>query len=119
MQRRQALATLAGAVVAWPYALRAQQKAMLVIGVLSPASYDPFSTFVTAFRQGLSEAGYVEGENLAIEYRFAEGHYDRLPALAPDLVGRKVDLIMANSPPAALAAKSATSTIPIVFRGGT
>src|SRR5204863_791110 len=63
--------------------------------------------------------GYVEGENLAIEYRFAEGHYDRLPALAADLVGRKVDLIMANSPPAALAAKSATSTIPIVFRGGT
>jgi putative ABC transport system substrate-binding protein len=92
---------------------------MPVIGVLSPASYDPFSTFVTAFRQGLSEAGYVEGENLAIEYRFAEGHYDRLPALAADLVGRKVDLIMANSPPAALAAKSATSTIPIVFRGGT
>src|SRR5205085_10596483 len=85
---------------------------------LSPASYDPFSTFVTAFRQGLSEAGYVEGENLAIEYRFAEGHYDRLPALAADLVGRKVDLIMANSPPSALAAKSATSTIPIVFRGG-
>jgi putative ABC transport system substrate-binding protein len=92
---------------------------MPVIGVLSPASYDPFSTFVTAFRQGLSEAGYVEGENFAIEYRFAEGHYDRLPALAADLVGRKVDLIMANSPPAALAAKSATSTIPIVFRGGT
>src|SRR5205085_10483628 len=85
---------------------------------LSPASYDPFSTFVTAFRQGLSEAGYVEGENVAIEYRYAEGHYDRLPALAADLVGRKVDLIMANSPPAALAAKSATSTIPIVFRGG-
>src|SRR5205085_3274829 len=85
---------------------------------LSPASYDPFSTFVTAFRQGLSEAGYVEGENLAIEYRWAEDNYDRLPELAADLVGRKVDLIMANSPPSALAAKSATSTIPIVFRGG-
>src|SRR5437879_1212779 len=119
MQRRQALAMLAGAAVACPLAARAQQKRVLVIGILSPASYDPFSTLVTAFRQGLSEAGYVEGENLAIEYRFAEGHYDRLPALAADLVGRKVDLIMANSPPAALAAKSATSTIPIVFRGGT
>src|SRR3954451_25055894 len=119
MHRREALAILAGAAVAWPLVARAQQKRVLVIGILSPASYDPFSTFVTAFRQGLSEAGYVEGENLAIEYRFAEGHYDRLPALAADLVGRKVDLIMANSPPAALAAKSATSTIPIVFRGGT
>src|SRR4051794_38006860 len=118
MQRREALAILAGAVVAWPVSSGAQQKAMPVIGILSPASYDPFSTFVTAFRQGLSEAGYVEGENLAIEYRFAEGHYDRLPALAADLVGRKVDLIMANSPPSALAAKVATSTIPIVFRGG-
>jgi len=118
MQRREALAILVGLTVAWPLATHAQQKAMPVIGVLSPAS-GPFSTMVTAFRQGLSEAGYVEGKNLVIEYRFAEGHYDRLPALAADLVGRKVDLIIANSPPAALAAKSATSTIPIVFRGGT
>ena len=119
MRRRELIFLLGGAAFTWPVPSGAQQKAMPVIGVLSPASYDPFSTFVTAFRQGLSEAGYVEGENLAIEYRFAEGHYDRLPALAADLVGRKVDLIMANSPPAALAAKSATSTIPIVFRGGT
>ena len=118
MRRRELIFLLGAAAFTWPVPSGAQQKAMPVIGVLSPASYDPFSTFVTAFRQGLSEAGYVEGENLAIEYRFAEGHYDRLPALAADLVGRKVDLIMAGNPPAALAAKTATSTIPIVFRHG-
>ena len=117
MNRRGFLSVVAAAT-AWPLTVRAQQKAMPVIGVLSAGPSGPFSPLMAAFLQGLSEAGYVEGQNVTIEYRFAEGHYDRLPALAADLVGRKVDLIMASTPPSALAAKSATSTIPIVFRHG-
>ena len=120
MRRRDFMHFLTGAMAAWPFAARPQQKALPVIGVLfstgSPSQ--PGSPYLAAFRRGLSEAGYTEGQNLAIEYRYAEGHYDRLPALAADLVARKVDLIMAGSPPSAQAAKSATSTIPIVFRGG-
>jgi len=117
ISRRAFVASLTSGLLAAPLAAVAQQKAMPVIGVLNTGS-PPSPVSMDAFRQGLREAGYVEGQNVAIEYRWAEGHYDRLPALAADLVGRKVDLIMANSPPAAVAAKSATSTIPIVMRGG-
>jgi putative ABC transport system substrate-binding protein len=118
MNRRELL-LLAGAMAAGP-TLRAQQKAMPVIGYLSigSASPGPLAPNVAAFRQGLSDTGYTEGQNLAIEYRWAEGQYDRLPALAADLVGRNVDVIAtAGGPMAARAAKSATSAIPIVFMG--
>ena len=109
---------LAGATTV-PQALRAQQKPMPVIGYLNSASPGPAAPYIAAFRQGLSETGYVEGQNLAIEYRWAEGRYDRLPALAADLVGRKVDVIATQGGiPPARAAKNASSTIPIVFVGG-
>jgi putative ABC transport system substrate-binding protein len=115
MRRRDLIASLAATAAAWPLAARAQQKAMPVIGWLSPASPSPHDPRVARFNQGLGETGLAEGQSVAIEYRWAEGRYERLPALAADLVGRKVDLIAAFAPPSAFAAKSATSTIPIVF----
>ena len=108
---------LAGALTV-ARAAHAQHKAMPVIGYLGSEASGPSAPFVTAFLQGLSETGYVVGQNVAIEYRWAGGRYDRLPALVTDFVGRKVDVIAALGLPSALAAKSATSTIPIVFSVG-
>jgi putative ABC transport system substrate-binding protein len=115
MGRRELMLMLAGALTA-SLPIRAQQKAMPVIGFLSSSSPGPSAPSLTAFHHGLSETGYVEGQNLAVEYRWAEFQYDRLPALAADLVTRNLQVIATNGDPrAAQAAKTATSTIPIVF----
>jgi putative ABC transport system substrate-binding protein len=113
IRRRELI--LGGATVAWPLAARAQQPAMPVIGVLSAEWPNLFSDRLRAFHDGLRETGYVQGQNLAIEYRWADGQNDRLPALAADLVRRQVTVIVATSTPAVLAARTATTTIPIVF----
>jgi putative ABC transport system substrate-binding protein len=119
MRRREFVMGLAGVATSQPLAAMAQQPASHVIGFMSSRSLSDLTTVLAAFRKGLSEAGFVEGQNLSVEYRFADGQYDRLPALATDLVGKRVELLVAaGGEPSALAAKAATSTIPIVFTTG-
>lgn len=117
MKRREFIKLAGGAAATWPLAVRAQQKTMPVIGYFHFAT-PAYTPMAASFLAGLKETGFVEGQNVAIEYRWAEGHYDRLPAMAAELVARKVDLIAAFGPPVARAAKNATSTIPIVFEVG-
>jgi ABC-type uncharacterized transport system substrate-binding protein len=116
MKRRQFISLLSGAAAAWPFVSRAQQRATSVIGFVSSRSSGESAVQVAAFREGLSEKGFVEGDNLAIAFRWAEGHYDRLPALCFELVHQGVAvLVAAGGPPSALAAKAATLTTPIIF----
>src|ERR1700722_18200891 len=116
--KRRVFITLLWATAACPFAAHAEQSVMPVIGLLHSGSPKPNEILVAAFRDGLKEAGYVEGKNVAIEYRWAEGQYDRLPGLVDDLVRRKVAVIFGAGPPAAHAAAAATKTIPVVFVSG-
>src|SRR5688572_26200723 len=119
MRRREFLSVLGGAAALWPLTARAQQEAVPVIGFLHSGTAAPFEAQLAAFQQGLKEGSYVVGQNVAIEYRWAEGKVDRLPELAADLVRRKVNVIAtAGGPPSNVAAKNATTTIPVVFSTG-
>jgi putative ABC transport system substrate-binding protein len=118
MQRRDFITLLGGAAVAWPLVARAQQQALSVVGFLHSGPASSNAHLVDAFRRGLAEAGYVDGRNVTIEYRWAEGHYERLAGLAAELVRRPAAVIVGGAPPAARAAKAATTTIPVVFVSG-
>jgi putative ABC transport system substrate-binding protein len=117
MRRREFIELLGGAAL-WPFVARAQQSKMPVIGFLNGAAPEKYALYLARFLQGLKETGYIDGQNVTIEYRWARGHYDRLPAMAADLVRRQVTVIAATSTPAAFAAKDATTDIPIVIESG-